>query len=180
MRYAPQRASASPQALSLADAKAHLVLDHSEDDGLVIDAIAAAQAHLEGFGGTLSMALVEGEFTWEVDPDELDGDCAVRAPFGPVVSVTGAEIDGEPVAAPSLSRRAAGDTFVFASRPIARITVTYRAGYPVGGLPMPLRQAMLLHVGSLYEHREIESAMPLHVSRAYDALVSPYRRRRVG
>lgn len=56
-------------------------------------------------------------------------------------------------------------------------TVRYRAGYADGQVPAPIRHAILLLVGHLYENRMAVTAatamgaMPLGV----DALLSPYR-----
>lgn len=52
--------------------------------------------------------------------------------------------------------------------------IRFRAGYP-DGVPAPIRMAILLHVGSLYENRE-QSAEKWAPTRAYEALLAPYRR----
>lgn len=58
-------------------------------------------------------------------------------------------------------------------RPEAGVVVA-RCGYN-GGVPAPLKAAILLHVGSLYANRE-QSVPTWTPSGAYEALVAPYRR----
>lgn len=71
-----------------------------------------------------------------------------RLPIGPVISTAIVEADG-------------------------LATIAFSAGYP-GGVPAPIRQAILLHIGSLYEYRE-QSAADWTPTRAYEALLAPFR-----
>ena len=42
-------------------------------------------------------------------------------------------------------------------------------------LPGPVRSAMLLLVGDLYENRTMQTDKPLHLNLAYERLLAPYR-----
>ena len=84
--------------------------------------------------------------TYEAVFDAAD---SYRLPLVPVVSSTVTEADG-------------------------LATVEFVAGYP-DGVPAPIKAAILLHIGSLYEHRE-QSAEKWNPTRAYEALLTPYRR----
>ena len=42
-------------------------------------------------------------------------------------------------------------------------------------LPGPVRSAMLLLVGDLYENRAMQSDRPLHMNQTYERLLAPYR-----
>ena len=48
-----------------------------------------------------------------------------------------------------------------------------------GELAAPLRQAVLLHVGSLYSHRESVGTLTLKGNPLYDMLIGPWRRQSV-
>lgn len=52
-------------------------------------------------------------------------------------------------------------------------SIEFVAGYP-DGVPAPVKQAILLHVGSLYADRE-QSARDFRPTLAYEALLHPYR-----
>lgn len=52
-------------------------------------------------------------------------------------------------------------------------TITFTAGHPEG-VPYPIKQAVLLHIGTLYENRE-QSAEKWTPTRAYETLLTPYR-----
>ena len=54
------------------------------------------------------------------------------------------------------------------------VRIRFRAGYP-DGVPAPIRAAILLHVGTLYQNREQE-ADKFEPTRVYEALLAPYRR----
>ena len=133
----------SAPVVTLAEAKAHLRVDSSDEDMLIQGLIDAAVQHLDGLDGVLGRALSPQSYeaTFDVAP-------AYRLPIGPLVSAATVELDG-------------------------LATVAFVAGYP-DGVPAPIRHAILLHVGSLYENRE-QSAKDWQPTRAYEALLAPYR-----
>lgn len=58
-------APASP-VVSLADLKAHLRVDHNDEDGLIQSLEAAAVAYLDGYGGILGRAIKQQVWRWQV------------------------------------------------------------------------------------------------------------------
>lgn len=134
------------QVVSLEDAKAQCRVSHDDEDMLISGLIDAATAHLDGLNGTLGLAL--GPQTWRAVFDA--GDDTSVLPLGPVVSRE------NPVTAD-------GET-----------AVEFVVGYP-NGIPEPIRQAILIHVATLYDERQM-SAENWKPTRAYEALLAPWRR----
>lgn len=132
--------------VSLGEAKAHLRVSHDDEDAEIAAMIDAATAYLDGLEGVLGRAL--GPQTWRAV--FAAGSCTDRLPIGPVISrQADVTLDGE-------------------------TTVDFLAGYP-DGIPAPIRAAILLHIGSLYQHRE-QTAERWEPTRAYEALLTPFRR----
>lgn len=163
--------------VSLIEAKAHLRVDHNEDDDLIGTLIGAAVGHLDGWTGILGRCLVAQ--TWRQDYDAFAP--ALCLPLAPVMSVTSVTDDGEPVAGESydLETDAAGSSVVrFADGVslVGPISVTYVAGY--ADVPAPIKAAILLMIGHWYANREAVAVgvavetLPM----AADALLAPYRR----
>lgn len=188
MMFAPVRTSAPTSTpVSLADAKAHLRVDISDDDALITAYIAAAVDHLDGWSGILGRALVTQ--SWRQDFARFG---CLRLSLGPVASITEIKyFDGdnaEQTLADSVytHHSDALGTYVALkpdqvwpstySRPDA-VSVTYVAGSAAADVPPALRAAILLMVGNWYANREAtsEAAMAELPIGAY-ALVSPYRR----
>lgn len=131
--------------VTLAEAKDHLRVSHDDEDWLIAGLIDAATAHLDGVGGVLGRAL--NPQTWRA---VFCGGAAGELPLVPVISkMAPVTADGE-------------------------TTVQFVAGY-ASGVPAPIKAAILLHVGTLYQNREqdADSWIP---TRAYEALLTPYRR----
>lgn len=173
-------------ALPLATVKAHLVVEHDGDDGLIGALRDAAFAHLDGPAGWLGRALAPQTLElwldgWPCAPFEL--------PFGPISEIEGVEYTDtagvEQTLAGDLYRLTASgalDRAHGASWPSARsqsdaVCITYAAGY--ASLPSPVQAAMLLMIGDLYAHREaaaLAGANPApRVTGAVMALLSPFR-----
>lgn len=159
--------------ISLADAKAHLRVNHTDEDALISALIKAARQHLEGPRGYLARALVTQ--TWELTLDSFYAG-SIQIPLPPlqsVVSVKYTDADGfEQTVAPV-------DYYVDAANEpgwlvgvaawpgtlsaINALRVRFVAGYApdassppdlTANIPFDIRAAMLLHIGSLYAHRE--------------------------
>lgn len=188
---APRRTIAPAQSLlSLADAKAHLRVDHSDDDAVISGLIEAATAHLDGYGGTLGLALLTQ--TWAVEFPTFRN--RLDIPLGPVQSATIQYYDSTNV----LQTLAAT---VYAVLTDGRgpyvglkynqqwpqtytrddaVKITFVAGYGASpkDVPAAIRAAMLLMIGTWYENRaavnvgNITSELPLAAS----ALLAPFRR----
>ena len=174
--------------VALEDAKAHLRVDHGDEDGLISGLIAAAVAHFDGLG-ILGRAMVTQTWaqsfqytrTWE----RLE-----VGPFKSLVSVeyynAGNQLQTADVA--DFETRLSGDHVIIGpkinaawpsiySRPDA-VKVTYVAGYgdTAADVPASVRQAILLTVGHWYENREavtegVYTALPM----AVDSLIGAER-----
>lgn len=183
--------------VSLAEAKAHLRVDHNDDDALIEGLIAAATDHLDGWTGILGRCLVEQ--TWQYNSD-VSGSC-VMLPLGPVISISGITAGGDTLdpSTYALKTDAGGRAYVeFDSVPASRlVNVTYKIGYatipevPADGetpavpaqstVPAALKVAILLLVGNWYANREamVVGATVEKLPFAVESLIAPYRRVRV-
>lgn len=181
--------------VSLAEAKAHLRVDHTDDDSLIGGLIAAATDHLDGWTGILGRCLVEQ--TWRQDFAAFA--TCLSLPLGPVISISNVTVGGVTVddSDYALLTDAGGRSRVeiahIASGPGA-VSVTYKAGYatipevPANGadpaipaqstVPAALKVAIMLLVGSWYANREIivVGATVENLPFAVDALIAPFRR----
>lgn len=174
--------------VDLATAKAHLRVDHGDDDTLIEAYIAAACAHIDGPAGWLRRAI--GEQTLEARFDSFrNGRCdVIRLPNPPIVDVVavkylaadGAEQTLDPEAYELTGgnelRPAYGTSWPTAQSYADAVRVTYDAGYATP--PAPVVAAVLLMVGDLYEHRETTSdgaASPVQMSTIVENLLAPYR-----
>ena len=180
--------------VSLADAKAHLNVDHDEDDDLITACLDAAVGHLDGVAGVLGRALVTQTWDQSIDDFPYGDDLPLfLAPVTSVTSVTYRDMAGDTqtlTADAYMLRQRHGLTWVHLKdgytwpetddEPNA-VTVRFVAGYGDDeDVPGPLRAAIKLHIGHLYENREavnvgnIVTEFPM----GDDALIAPYRVRR--
>lgn len=184
---APVRTAAPASTpVSLVEAKAHLRVDHSDDDTLITGLIAAATDHLDGWTGILGRAIITQ--TWRQDFYRFTPQ--MRLPLHPVASVTGVTYyDGDNVqqtlstdiyelltdGAGAYITRKADQAWPGTKNREAAISVTFVAGEAAASAA--IKAAILLAVGHLYENREAVSEgsfgeLPMAVS----ALIAPYRR----
>ena len=148
--------------ITLAEAKTHLAVDHSDHDAMIMGFVRAALSHVERSASCAFEAQ-----TWEIALDEFP--CAeIMIPIGPlqsVVSVTYTDIDGAWQTVSSddyevdLSSRD-GWVVPVTSWPstmeaINAVRVQFIAG---GGTPEDVKQAMLLLLGHWYASREAGGA----------------------
>ena len=138
--------------LTAAQAKAHLRVEGDAEDAYITDLIAVATAWIDGPDGWLGRALGVQVLEAVLPSDRWRGER--RLPLPPLVEI--------------VSETPADD---------GATIVRYRAGYADGAVPAPIRHAILLMVGHLYENRMAVTvatgmtALPMGV----DALLSPYR-----
>ena len=138
--------------LTAAQAKQHLRVEGDAENAYIEGLIAVATARIDGPDGWLGRAL--GTQVLEAVVPSSAWASERRLPLPPLVEIV------------SETPADNGTT-----------TVRYRAGYAEGAVPAPIRHAILLMVGHLYENRMAVTAatsmgaMPMGV----DALLSPYR-----
>lgn len=173
--------------VSLAEAKAHLRIDHDVEDALITSLIITSRLHIEA---ALGLALITQD--WMLRLDRWPEDDAVLLPIRPVQSVEAVRIadaggDFDDVTAESYSVDGLSNpprlvpTGVW-SKPgvtVQGIEIAFTAGYgdEPGDVPQPIRQALLMLIAHWYEHRE-PMAIGTPAARIPDtisALLAPYR-----
>lgn len=178
----------SVEPVSLAEAKAHLRVDGTEEDALIASLISAAVEHFDG-EGSLGRAMVSQTWAQYFKPTpyrpRLD-----KTPFIALVSVEYYDrdnalqtdtlsnyetwIDGDYVICKPKEGFDWPDAY---DRPDA-IKISYTAGYGANASDVPagLKQAILLTVGHWYEQRaSISEATFKEVPMTAEALVNNYR-----
>lgn len=190
--------------VTLAEAKAHLRVDSTDEDAVITLMIETATAHVDGPNGFLGRALVDQ--TWELvidafppapDTDPLLNQ--IKIPIPPlieVVSITYDNTAGMPIVYPSASYTvdtvsepgwvvpASSWPATFAG--INSVRIQFRAGYintadspTTGFIPSDIKGAILLYIGALYANREevsVEGRVPVELPWGADRLL---RRRRI-
>lgn len=172
--------------LTLAEAKTHLRVTSSDDDTYIEDTlIVAARQHAELV--TRRSFITQ---TWTLYADEfLDLFLLPRPPLVSVTHVKYIDDDGaqqtldasvysvDTVSAPGHVYLAYDQSWPSA-RPIRNaVEIEYVAGYGAAAdVPLGLKQAMLLLIGHLYEHREaVNDFNVFSVPMGFDELLWPYR-----
>lgn len=173
--------------VTLVEAKAHLRLEGTDDDTYVSALIQAARQHVEEvcWRGVVTQTR---EAVLECFPDS-DG---VELPGGnlaSITSVTYTDADGasqtlatsvyeaDTVSVPGRMLLAYDQSWPSTRSQWDAVRVRYVVGWAVADVPAPLKQALLLLVSQLYEHRtpEVTGVSMGKVGFAVDALLSPYR-----
>ena len=169
--------------VTLDEAKAHLRVDASDDDTLIIACFVAATRAVEARGG-IALLTQGWRLTLDQAPDET-----LSLPIDPVqaidaVSVINSNGDGEIVdpslyefapGAPGRLRRAA--PWPQPASKLDGVTIDFTAGFGAAAdVPAPLKQAVLILTAHFYEQREAASDDRLYtVPQTVDALIAPYR-----
>ncbi len=177
---------ATVEPVTIAEAKAHMRVEHSRDDTLIGALITAARQSCENM---LGRSLLEQ--TWRKTLDQFPD--AIELPYPPILSVTSLQYIDDSGATQTLS--AASYTLDSASEPgwlvpaygyawpttqdvINAVTVTYKAGYgtAANAVPEAIKTWIKIQVAHLYENREASvvgvsvAALPF-----IDSLLDPYR-----
>lgn len=161
---------ATIEPVTLAEAKAHLNVFDASRDTLITSLIKAARTTCEE---RLQRTLLQTD--WELTLDGFPCAIPLRMPrVLSVVSVTYVDVDGAPQVLSPTSYQvddksepgwivpAYGYAWPDTRDQINAVTVVYRCGYgaDAAAVPMPIRQWVLLMIGSLFENRETVIATP--------------------
>ncbi len=180
-------------AVSLADAKEHLRVDHDADDALIEGLVDSASGMIDGPDG-IGFCLQQQTWILTLDSFAEFGTGRyrserIRIPLRPVASVGGViyvDEDGDEQTIPEDDYRVsiAGGTATLSpaerwprvhDKPGA-VRIEFKAGE---GTPAALRSAILLMVGHLYEHREAVSESMAELPLAWSSIIERYRSGRV-
>jgi uncharacterized phiE125 gp8 family phage protein len=177
--------------VTASEAKSHLRVDTTADDTLIGTLITAARQHVENH---LRRALITQ--TWELVMDAFPAGDVIRLPRPPLVSVTSIKYTDVAGSESTFSSAAyVVDTDSTKGRVVLKsgeswpsdtlaaangVRVRYVAGYgSAAAVPNPIRQAVLLLIGTLYENREsVLVAQGVTVAQlpfGVEALLMPYR-----
>ena len=173
--------------VTLADAKAHLRVDHSDEDAYISSLIDAAVAMVDG-NGSLGRAMVTQ--TWAKWVSQAPG--VVRIGMGPFIALTDVsyyDTDSVLQAATVTDFEVRLDDDFVTVRPKDNkvwpaattredaIRITFTAGFGAASdVPSGLKHALLLLVGLWYENREAASDLTLKdIPMGVDALIGMER-----
>lgn len=172
--------------ISLQEAKDHMRVDHTDDDMLVVSLITAAREYSEM---VMSRSIITQ--TWDVYLDAFAD--KMKLPVPPLQSVDSIKyIDTEGVeqtldigvytvntsAMPGYVSLAYKQSWPSIRDIDNAVTIRITSGYgdSAADVPAPVKQAMLLLIGHLYENREASQSVQVHnLPLGYDALIYPYR-----
>ncbi len=183
MTYLTLLAPPLVEPVSLAEVKAHLRIDHLDEDNLISGYMRAATVTMERW---LRRALISQD--WHLVLDEWPAG-PLRLPKPPLITVnavTLTQLDGtednldpqiyrvESRAEPGFLIPAGRSSLPRPGQRSGGIGISFTAGYGTDGtfVPEPIRQALMMMVGTYYENRS-QSENP--VSGAIRGLLSPYR-----
>lgn len=177
--------------VSLADAKAHLRVEHDDDNDYIEGLVAAVTKTLDGPDGWLGRALITQTLEWRGDEFPACGD--IGLPYPPIASISSVKHDDNDGAEQTVS---SGDYRLVGQPSMPRIALAYGSSWPstrwqseavriryVAGygadptdVPAPIRHAVLLMVADLYENRDATSEKPrTELPFAAASLLSTYR-----
>ena len=169
------------------DVKPHLRVVGNEEDVLISSLITTARGYVERITGR---ALITQ--TWQYVLDRFPSVFVLpKPPLRTVIGITYKTEDGlvHTIPAADYVVDAASEPARIAPAPglswpsdklypLGAVTVEFEAGYgDAADVPMPIKQAILLLAGHLYEHREavVMGSTVTQVPFAVAALLSPYR-----
>lgn len=176
--------------LTLSEVKAHLRIDHDDEDALLAGLARAAREHLEAVTGlrliTCGMRLYLDDWP-EAGWLEL-----ARGPVQAIDEIRVFDAGGEEVSLDLSGMLLDGSRrpsrLWLRERPLPGqrlngIEIDFTAGFGESGADVPdtLRRAMLIHVAQMYEFRgAVPLAMqPAAVPEGYDRLIAPFLPRRL-
>lgn len=173
--------------VTLAEAKAHLRVDGTDEETLISSLIVATRQYAERY---MRRALINQ--TWRYDADQFEDRIQLwPAPVSSITSVTYVDSAGSTVTVSSSDYQAdlAAEpailmpSYAAAVWPLARpsslgsIRVTFVAGYgsSASSVPTGIKQAILLLIGHWFANREITSTKATELPFAVSALLDNYQ-----
>lgn len=178
--------------VSLADAKAHLHVETTDEDPIIRAFVESATQHLDGFSGTLGRCLIDQE--WRVSMSGFPSAGLLRLPLAPLASSPAIAVTyfDSANAAQTLSplvyqvaeddlspllHLASGYSWPSTWERVDAVTVTATYGYGAADhVPAPIKAAILMMVGDLFQNREAALSNKLIVNPTVARLLAPYRR----
>jgi len=172
--------------LTLDEAKAHLRVDHSDEDDLITSIIAAARVTVENY---LQQKLITQTVVEYFDEFPADGIVLTFWPVQSVTSITYTDTDGDTQTwdaaeykvdiygvfggGPARITEAYSETLPTTRDETNAVAVTYDAGYgAASAVPAPIKAAMRLLIAEMYEYRLENDEWKSHQSPAWKRLLN--------
>lgn len=178
------------ETLSLAELKAHLRVDGSDEDDLLASLIVVSREHLER---TTGLALIQQG--WRLYLNSWPESGVIDIARGPVISIDAVRVYDELGEESEIAL--AGHVLDGGRRParlwlrtqpeprqaINGVEIDFTAGFGEAGADVPatLKRAMLVHAAHMYEFRGAVPVemQPAGVPEGYDRLMAPFLMRRL-
>lgn len=169
--------------LTLSDLKAHLRVDHSDEDALIASYAKAATSIVEARTG---LALLPQDWRYTLDAPPTDVIRLPKAPATQFLSINRLDADGAATLVPpnayhfapgAPGRLAPVSPWPSPGRKTGGIEINFRAGFAdATSIPAALTQAVRLLAAHFYERREIvDDRRPSAIPETVAALIAPYR-----
>lgn len=184
--YSKVTTEPSVEPITSTEAKLHLRVDHTDDDTLITILIQASRETVEQL---TNRSLITQSRTIKLDRFPCSN--TIEIPYGPLISITSVKYyDADNTLQTMSSSLYEVDTFSNVPRLVLAdgqswpstyvktnaVEIIYSAGYGAAGsyVPKPLKQAMFLILGHLYEHREQVGESMIELPFGVQTLIAPY------
>jgi uncharacterized phiE125 gp8 family phage protein len=166
--YLSLKSASIQEAVSLDEAKLHLRVDGSDEDGLISSLITAARLMIEAH---TDRALLNQNWVFYLPADGK----AHHLPLRPAQSIV--EVKVNDTATTDYVSRKRGEDITIKLNQAAEAQVEFVVGYGAEGssVPAPLRQALLQLTGFWYENRGNVNLMGSSMPKYVLAMLAPYK-----